>query len=186
MDTRKDLFSDKGVSSLTAYRDSCGETLPAIVIVIDNYSAFSEMYSEYEDYLIQISREGGNLGLHIVITNSSTSSISYKLSSNFKLAVALQMADKGDYALIVGRTNGLEPSPVNGRGLVKGNPPLEFRLPCRQKENQKLNEQLKLNQPSVQYPKAGQDLKPSLFRHAGNCILQGSYYTGRCKKDYCP
>ncbi|CDG35330.1 FHA domain-containing protein [Acetivibrio thermocellus BC1] len=127
MDTRKDLFSDKGVSSLTAYRDSCGETLPAIVIVIDNYSAFSEMYSEYEDYLIQISREGGNLGLHIVITNSSTSSISYKLSSNFKLAVALQMADKGDYALIVGRTNGLEPSPVNGRGLVKGNPPLEFQ-----------------------------------------------------------
>jgi len=127
MDTRKDLFSDKGVSSLTAYRDSCEEKLPAIVIVIDNYSAFTEMYSEYEEYLIQISREGGNLGIHIVMTNSGTSSISYKLSTNFKLAIALQMSDKGDYSLIVGRTYGLEPSPVNGRGLVKGNPPLEFQ-----------------------------------------------------------
>lgn len=127
MDTRKDLFSDKGVSSLTAYRDASGETLPAIVVVIDNFSAFSEIYSEHVDYIIQISREGGNLGIHIVVTSSSTSSISYKLSSNFKLAVALQMSDKGDYSLIVGRTQGLEPSPVNGRGLIKGNPPLEFQ-----------------------------------------------------------
>jgi len=73
------------------------------------------------------------------------------------------MADKGDYALIVGRTNGLEPSPVNGRGLVKGNPPLEFQTALPAEGESEIERTIKINQPAVQYPKAGQDLKPSLF-----------------------
>lgn len=162
MDVRKDLFSDKGVSSLSAYRDSCEEELPAIVVIIDNFSAFSEIYPEYDDYLIQISREGGNLGIHIVLTCSSTSSIRYKLSSNFKLAVALQMSDKADYSTIVGKTHGLEPSPVNGRGLIKATPPLEFQtaLPVEGESEVERTIKLKSTISAVSKSWTGPEAKP--------------------------
>ena len=127
LDTRKKLFASRGVSSLPAYRISAAEALPAILIALDNYSAMAELYPDIEELFVQITREGGNLGIHVVFTAGSASSIRYKTSANFKLAVTLQLADKSDYSSIVGRTNGLEPSPVNGRGLVKGNPPLEFQ-----------------------------------------------------------
>jgi S-DNA-T family DNA segregation ATPase FtsK/SpoIIIE len=42
--------------------------------------------------------------------------------------VALQLNDPLDYGSVVGRTGGLVPAPgVRGRGLVRGQPPLEFQ-----------------------------------------------------------
>ncbi|MFZ5989245.1 MAG: type VII secretion protein EssC, partial [Bacillota bacterium] len=127
LDNRKKSFSSVGVSSLPAYRTATVNRLPALVIIVDNFSALAELYPETDDLFVQLSREGGNYGIHIVLTANNLSSIRYRVSANIKLAVALQMSDKGDYTSIVGRTNGLLPSPVNGRGLVKNNPPLEFQ-----------------------------------------------------------
>jgi len=45
---------------------------------------------------------------------------------NVRLMMTLQLNDKYDYTSVLGQTNGLEPDKVKGRGLVKGNPPLEF------------------------------------------------------------
>jgi S-DNA-T family DNA segregation ATPase FtsK/SpoIIIE len=127
IDNRKKLFSNKGVSSLQTYREAASEELPAIVIIIDNFSALSELYPEVDETFVQITREGGNIGIHVVITASSINAIRYKISANCKLSLALQLSDKTDYSAVVGRTNGLEPTPVNGRGLIRGNPPLEFQ-----------------------------------------------------------
>ncbi|KNY27509.1 type VII secretion protein EssC [Pseudobacteroides cellulosolvens] len=127
LDNRKKQFADKGISSLYSYRQATGEKLSAIVILIDNISALSELYPSVEESLVQITREGGNIGIHVVITASTANAIRFKLSANFKMALALQMADKADYTSIVGRTNGLEPSPNIGRGLVKANSPLEYQ-----------------------------------------------------------
>lgn len=126
IENRKRKFSDIGVNSLAAYKKSTGESIPAIVAAIDNYSALNELYPDVEEMIIPLSREGGNYGVHMVVTANSTNSIRYKVSQNIKCAVALQMADKGDYTSIVGRTDGLEPANVPGRGLIKSNPPLEF------------------------------------------------------------
>ncbi len=127
LESRKRSFSDIGVSSMPAYRKAKGENLPAIVVIIDNYSALSELYPDTEDKLVPLSREGSNYGIHLVISANSTNAIRFKVSQNIKLAVALQMADRGDYISIVGRTDGLEPGNVPGRGLIKNNPPLEFQ-----------------------------------------------------------
>lgn len=54
--------------------------------------------------------------------------IPYRISQNFKAGIALRMADSMDYAGIVGKTNGLVPENFPGRGLVRGNPPLEFQI----------------------------------------------------------
>jgi S-DNA-T family DNA segregation ATPase FtsK/SpoIIIE len=126
MESRKERFSETGVSTLSAYRATSAEQLPAIVVVLDNYTGFVNTYPDAEDYLAQLLREGGNLGIHFVITANSPSAVRMKTSGNITLTAALQLADRGEYSVAVGRAYGLEPAPVLGRGLVKGNPPLEF------------------------------------------------------------
>jgi len=101
--------------------------LPAIVAILDNYVGFANAYPDAEDVLAQIAREGGNLGIHLVLTANSPSMIRAKVSGSVTLAATLQLADPGDYSMAVGRTGGLVPAPVPGRGLIKGKPPLEFQ-----------------------------------------------------------
>lgn len=125
---RKIKFSEFGVSNLISYIKASGVRIPAIVLVIDNYSALSEMYPDIEDVLVPLSREGGNYGIHLILTANSTNGIRFKVSQNIKSAIALQMIDKSDYTSIVGRTEGLEPENYPGRGLVKFRPPLEIQI----------------------------------------------------------
>lgn len=127
LESRKERFARAGVGNLPAYRTATGDALPAIVVMIDNYATFAAAYADNEDQLAQIAREGGNLGIHLVLTATSPSAIKMKISSNITLAVALQLADASDYATVVGRTGGLVPAAVVGRGLIKGTPPLEFQ-----------------------------------------------------------
>ena len=60
----------------------------------------------------------------LAATVTGTSGLSYRLAQNCKTVLALQLADRTDYASLVGRPSGDIPKPVIGRGLVKG--PLEF------------------------------------------------------------
>jgi len=130
---RKRLFSEADVSSIQSYRESSGQNIPAIVLLIDNFSSLLEIYPDTEDPLVQITRDGGNLGIFIVLTANTQGSVKYKVSGNIRSAIALQMVDKSDYTSIVGRTNGLEPAAIDGRGLLRDLPPLEFQtaLPAR-------------------------------------------------------
>ncbi len=128
IEKRKRLFSEVGVSSLIAYRQAVENCeMPAVAVILDNYSAMAELYPESEEIYSQLSREAGNYGIHLIISSNSLSAVKYKTSQNFKLGIALQMTEKGDYSSIVGKTNGLEPSPINGRGLIKMGIPLEFQ-----------------------------------------------------------
>ncbi len=155
IDARKRVFARAGVSTLAAYREvgSREEGNPvgahgraplptltllptsafpipdtrAIVVVLDNYSGFMSNYPELEEQLAEIAREGGLLGIHLAMTANGPSFVKSRVSSNFTLAVALQLAEKSDYTTVMGRFGSIEPAPVAGRGLVKGNPPLEFQ-----------------------------------------------------------
>lgn len=126
MDERKRLFEESQSDGFNDYRLNGGK-LPAIVLVIDNYFALSETYEEIDEKMVTLAREGSKFGIYMVVTATNSSLVRYKLSVNFKMAVALQLTDKGEYANIVGRTEGLEPAKVPGRGLVNGKPPLEFQ-----------------------------------------------------------
>ena len=112
---RKEKLGDAGVNTLGAYREATGDPLPAIVVVIDNYAAFASTYANAEDTLVDLSREGGNLGIHLVLTAVSTMTIKLRISSNMGGAVVLNMTERSDYTSIVGRNAGLEPAPVAGR-----------------------------------------------------------------------
>lgn len=124
---RKEKFSDIGVGSLQAYAQATGEKLPYIVLALDNFAPVLQLYPDLDSFFIQLTREGGNYGIYLVVTANNPMALCFKISQNIKMAVALQMTDKSDYQGIVGKTDGLEPENMEGRGLAKGNPPLEFQ-----------------------------------------------------------
>jgi len=126
LENRKRLFAELGAASVQAYRKH-GKSIPAIFIVIDNIAALMEGYPEIEDLLVQISREGGSLGIFMVITAHSSSSVKYKIMSNIKRIIALQLTDRGEYASLIGR-GAVEPLSVPGRGLIKADTPLEIQI----------------------------------------------------------
>ena len=127
MDKRRELLGHAGVATLGAYRDSTGERLPAIVVMIDSFASFRNAYEDDEEIVAQISREGGGLGIHLVLTANDSATIRFRISSNISMAIALHLVEQGDCSAIVGRTGGLVPEAEPGRGLVRAKPPLEFQ-----------------------------------------------------------
>lgn len=119
---RKDALAGRKFADLGA-----AAGMPAILLVIDNYPAFARM--DYEDTLVTVVREGAPLGMHVVISANKPLDVRSRVSGNITAALAFQLADRSDYAAVVGRTGGLEPAATPGRGLIKrmGQSPLEFQ-----------------------------------------------------------
>ncbi|KHD34607.1 peptide-binding protein [Clostridium acetobutylicum] len=132
IDRRKKIFSDNGVGSLKAYREVGNTLIPQIVIILDNYSALIEFYQDLEDELIFLSREGGTLGISLVVTAGNYTSVRYKVTANFKLSIALTCVDKGEYSNVTGRVR-MEPENKKGRALINVDNLYEFQtaLPVR-------------------------------------------------------
>ncbi|RUT39517.1 type VII secretion protein EssC [Paenibacillus anaericanus] len=132
LEERKKLFSSLGIANILSYRNMTKASIPSIVVILDNYTAFSENYNDAVSQFITFVREGGNYGIHLIMTGTASNTFSYKLTQNVRQLIPLQLADKSDYYALVGRVEGLEPEHVAGRGLVKFDVPLEFQtaLPC--------------------------------------------------------
>ncbi len=124
---RKGLFSACGATNIQTYAELAGEKLPSVVILLDNFAPVFTLYPNLDMFFISLSREGAAYGLYWVVTANNVNTLTFRISQNFRNMIALRMADKGDYATIVGRTDGLEPENILGRGLAKGKPPLEFQ-----------------------------------------------------------
>ncbi len=109
------------------YNSSNEIPLPTIVVVINNYEAFSELYEDCNQFLTIISRDCFKYGIIIIMSASNGNSVRYKLSQNFKNQIPLQLNDEYDYVTIIGKTNGIVPSNIVGRGLVKLDAIYEFQ-----------------------------------------------------------
>ncbi len=127
LERRKSLFAQRGIVSLAAYRESAGDPLPYLVLVVDNFAPVLSLYPELDDFFQALTREGGSYGIYLVATAGSENALPYRIAQNLTGGIALRMPDRGDYASIVGRTDGLEPENLPGRGLFRGAPPLEFQ-----------------------------------------------------------
>ncbi|MCH5314367.1 MAG: type VII secretion protein EssC [Eubacterium sp.] len=126
INSRRKLFLNNVVSSLSAYRESVGK-LPAIIVAIDNIIPIFDMYPEMEDTLIRIAREGATYGVYLIYTANSTSGVRFKVLQNIKGAVAFELTDKGDYPTIVGRMECKSIPRNQGRALYKSATPVEFQ-----------------------------------------------------------
>ena len=100
-----------------------GVTLPAILLVIDNVSAFREKTEEkYDQMLITLSKEGVSHGIFLVVTAGgfSMSELPGRIAENMKTVIALEMPDKYAYADVLHtmRIDVLPEIGVKGRGLA--------------------------------------------------------------------
>lgn len=118
---RKARFSDCGLSSYAAYREAGYTDLPHIFFVIDNFSAFKEVYADaYEDQFVYLTREGVSCGISIIVTNAATNGLGYRYMSNFACRLSFRCNDAGEYMNIFDRCR-MQPKDVPGRMLCKLN-----------------------------------------------------------------
>ena len=116
---RKARFLDCGLSSYAAYREAGYTDLPHIFFVIDNFSAFKEVYADaYEDQFVYLTREGISCGISIIVTNASTNGLGYRYMSNFACRLSFRCNDAGEYMNIFDRCR-MQPKDVPGRMLCK-------------------------------------------------------------------
>lgn len=126
IEKRKKLFADYS-GDFQTYIKSSGKTIPNFVVIINNYEAFNEVYSSYEDVILQLTREGIKYGVFFILTTSASNMIRYRLAQNFKKKLALRLNDENDYSSIFGSVHGIKPSDILGRGLIDLGSVYEFQ-----------------------------------------------------------
>lgn len=130
---RRKKLVENDQNLITYRKNHPNSSEPDLVVVLDGYSHFADAYKTQAlplelDLLNQIASQGGNLGIHLVMTTDQVKSFPAKLGSNIKALASLELNDLNDYISVVGRTGGLYPQKDKpGRGLVKGAPVLEFQ-----------------------------------------------------------
>lgn len=134
---RKQKLSTLGVANLEMYERASGDSLPNLLIVIDNYDSVRdvEFGDEFEKLITQIAREGASVGLHLAISAGRQSAMRLPLSSNIKIQIPLYLIEPTEARSIVGRTD-IEIEEIPGRGLIKLEEPVLFQvmLPAEGKE----------------------------------------------------
>jgi len=125
--TRKQKLSEKNIGS---FKDYCQiyKDVKALLLVVDNFIAFSESYDVYEELFVQLTREAASYGIFIVLTCTNSSDIRMKIRQNIRYGIGLQLADRFEYEEAIGeRAEVLAESKTPGRGLIRAPKPVEFQ-----------------------------------------------------------
>ncbi|MCM1172601.1 MAG: FtsK/SpoIIIE domain-containing protein [Clostridium sp.] len=117
---RKKYFAQLGLSSYSAYRESGQTELPQIVIFLDNWVAFRGYFPDYEDIIVNISRESISVGITLIVTAAQASGAGFKLLSNFSKRTALYCNDSSDYGVVFEACR-RKINDIAGRGIVEAN-----------------------------------------------------------------
>ncbi|MBQ4263544.1 MAG: type VII secretion protein EssC [Bacilli bacterium] len=123
---RKKLFTSYNGNYID-YIKKANRKLPNILVFINSIEVVSEVYPNIIDSLAPLVREGTKYGISFVITTNSQTSIKFKISQCCKQVLCLQLNSDNEYKDILGRTEGLVPSNIIGRGLVKLDRVCEFQ-----------------------------------------------------------
>jgi len=116
---RKEKLLNAGVSSYASYLEAGFDDLPRIVVFLDNFTVYKELYDDmYETDFIHICREGPALGITFVVTNATCNGLGYRYMSNFANRIALSCNDTNEYANLFERCR-IEPKDTAGRILFK-------------------------------------------------------------------
>ena len=118
LQTRKKLFAQCG-GSFDLYNEQAAVKEPNIVVMINNYAHFSELYENQVGDLAYLTREGNRCGIYFVLTCTGVNNVRLNLQQNFKTLYCLQMNNSADYSVILGKTGGLTPGKHKGRGMVR-------------------------------------------------------------------
>lgn len=117
---RKDILSQMGLSSYSAYCEADEHEIPQIIIMLDNIVIFREMFNSLENKFLKLVREGISVGISLVITGQQSSGLPYRYLSNFSKRFVLYCNDSSEYTAMLERCRtGL--NEISGRCLFSMN-----------------------------------------------------------------
>ena len=115
---RKKLFADFG-GDYAAYCGRSGRTEPNILLMINNYGAFRELFPDEENDVCFLAMEGKKVGIYVILTATTTNAVNYRVAQNFKQLLVLQLNDPTEYSGVLGNTRGVFPAAAKGRGIAR-------------------------------------------------------------------
>ncbi|MEO8394126.1 MAG: FtsK/SpoIIIE domain-containing protein, partial [Chloroflexota bacterium] len=123
-------------------RQASREASPIIVVFIDQFEQFREIYRDtfYSDFE-RLLQEGRAVGIFLVVSVSTADAMPDRLRSIIQQRIALQMGDSLDYLLTVGRISNTGPVTLPpGQGYIYASPPLLCQL-CLPALNDEANDE---------------------------------------------
>jgi S-DNA-T family DNA segregation ATPase FtsK/SpoIIIE len=126
LERRRKLIADADGSFL-AYARQSAEPLPSILVAINSFEVFIELYERYLDELVTLSRDGIRCGIIFLLTCSRSSGVSYRLLPNFKQKLALKLNSADEYLNVLGSMQGVVVPDAYERGLVRLDALYEFQ-----------------------------------------------------------
>ena len=118
LEARKKLLSEFG-GSMIQYNQQADRAEPNLVVVINNFAAFTELFEDKMGDVSYLTREGTKYGIYFILTCTGVNNVRFSLLQNFKLLYCLQLNNADDYSTVVGKTEGMLPEKFKGRGLVR-------------------------------------------------------------------
>ncbi len=114
---RREKFASKHCANYESYINS-GETMPMILLVLDNYASFREKMYRSEDALVQMASAARSCGIFMIITGNSKGAIYYKVVEQISEKIVLNMNDSGAYRDILNVPVPITPEQTKGRALT--------------------------------------------------------------------
>ncbi len=118
MQERKKSYAATGGDYSSHLRKSIRKD-PAILIVINNITAFEEEYEIKLTTLIRIARNGRKFGIYFAVSRIGSFGMRHKLLTCFSQKFILQSGDEAEYSSVLGKTEGMVPAENFGRGLYR-------------------------------------------------------------------
>lgn len=115
---RKKLLAAAMAQNYEMYIHTHKDSLPAIVILIDNYNAIKDMDYDTEEFFARVSRDGMALGIYTVATATRLNAIRTAALNNYKIKIAGVNYDEDEIRAIVGRSK-YTLSDIKGRAMIK-------------------------------------------------------------------
>lgn len=118
---RKKKMAKVMAQNFTVYNEVQEDKLKAIVIVLDNYDALSELGDAMVSFIQKVSRDGAGLGIYLVVSMMRDNIMRAPTKSNFKERIAGYNFEAGDYTGFIGKPKLGIPKDIKGRAYVKRN-----------------------------------------------------------------
>ncbi len=141
IESRKELFANYN-GDYSNYCKNSGETLPNVVVIINNYESYQELYNKFDDILTVLTRDCSKYGIFFILTINTPNGVRFKLKQNFSLIYSLQQNQDEDYTTILGNVNKNYPTKIFGRGILKREGVFEFQTASIIEQDQ-INEHVK-------------------------------------------
>lgn len=119
IESRKEKMIDASVTSFRAYQNTGRSDLPAILVMIDNFAVFNDLYGEeFEDDLITLLREGQSVGIVFCVSVAQPNLIGMRRLCYFDQRIALHMQDHGEVSMFMDGCRKYAPE-IPGRAVWK-------------------------------------------------------------------